>query len=126
MRRFLHDQLSDGKEEIANLNYWAFWTGELDDQQATDEFIGATTLDGWHGGQLVRHLAARLHGNIGFTELNIRSLHTLIRVRPALAHPVAGDLQAAITRLLDEDQVAAPARRELETLRYGIAIARQT
>jgi len=47
----------------------------------------------------------------GFTELNIRSLHSLIRVRPALARPVAGDLQATITRLLDEDQVSAPARR---------------
>ena len=126
MRRFLHDQLTDETAETANLNYWAFWTGELDEQQASDEFIGSTSLHSWHGGQLIGHLAARLHGNIGFTELNIHSLHTLIRVRPALAQPVAADMQATITRLLDEDQVSAPARRELETLRYGIAIARQT
>ncbi|MBV9448044.1 MAG: helix-turn-helix domain-containing protein [Streptosporangiaceae bacterium] len=126
MRRFLHDQMTGETAETANLNYWAFWTGELDEQQTSDEFIGSTSPLSWHGGQLVRHLAGRLHGNIGFTELNIRSLHTLIRVRPALARPVSGDLQATITRLLDEDQVSAPARRELETLRYGIAIAHQT
>ncbi len=46
-----------------------FWTGELDEQQASDEFIGSTSPHSWHGGQLIGHLAARLHGNIGFTEL---------------------------------------------------------
>jgi hypothetical protein len=39
--------------------------------------------------------------------------------------PVAADLDAAITRLLDDNQVSAPARRELESLRYGIAIAQR-
>jgi hypothetical protein len=42
MRRFIHDQLGDRAADTANLNYWAFWTGEPDQQQATDEFIGAT------------------------------------------------------------------------------------
>jgi hypothetical protein len=45
MRRFLHDQLRDDMAEMPNLNYWAFWTGGLGDQQASDEFIGTTTLD---------------------------------------------------------------------------------
>ena len=53
MRRFLHDQLTDETAETANLNYWAFWTGELDEQQASDEFIGSTSPHSWHGGQLI-------------------------------------------------------------------------
>jgi hypothetical protein len=126
MRQFLHDHLSGDTEEAANLNYWAFWAGELDEQQTSDEFIGSSSSLSWHGGRLVRHLAGRLHGNVGFTELNIRSLHTLIRVRPALARLVAGDLQSSITRLLDADEISATARRELNALRYGIAIARHT
>jgi transcriptional regulator with XRE-family HTH domain len=125
MRRFIHDQLGDQAADTANLNYWAFWTEELDQHQATDEFIGSTQVSSWHGDRLARHLAGRLHGNIGFTELNIHSLWALIRARPALADPVASDLDTAITRLLDDNQVSAPARRELESLRYGIAIARR-
>lgn len=125
MRRFIHDQLSDQAADTANLNYWAFWTGELDQQQATDEFIGTTPVSSWHGGRLARHLADRLHGNIGFTELNIHSLWALIRARPSLAAPLAAGLDTAITRLLDDNQVSVSARRELESLRYGIAIARR-
>jgi hypothetical protein len=125
MRRFIHDQLNDQAADIANLNYWAFWTGELDQQQATDEFIGCTPVSSWHGARLARHLADRLHGNIGFTELNIHSLWALVRARPALAALLASDLDTAITRLLDDNQVSAPARRELESLRYGIAIAQR-
>jgi hypothetical protein len=71
---------------------------------------------------LARHLADRIHGNIGFTELNIHSLWSLIRLRPDLAPPLAADLDTRIARLLDENQVSTSARGELEALRYGIAI----
>ena len=84
-----------------------------------------TSPDSWHGGRLARHLADRLHGNIGFTELNIHSLWALFRIRPGLAAFLAADLETQIVRLLDENQVSPPARSELEALRYGIAIARR-
>jgi hypothetical protein len=125
-RRFIHDQLADDTADTANLNYWAFWAGEISEQQTSDTFISATSLTSWHGGRLARHLADRMHGNIGFTELNIHSLWALIRARPQLAPPLTPGLGTTITRLLDEDQVSGPARRELETLRYGIAIAQQS
>jgi transcriptional regulator with XRE-family HTH domain len=125
MRRFITGQLGDDTGEMANLNYWAFWTGELGEQQASDSFIASTSPGSWHGGRLARHLADRLHGNIGFTELNIHSLWALFRIRPALAALLAADLETRIERLLDENQVSAPARRELEALRYGIAIAQR-
>jgi hypothetical protein len=60
-----------------------------------------------------------------FTELNIHSLWALFRIRPALAELLAADLEISIVRLLDGNQVSAPARRELEELRYGIAIAQR-
>jgi hypothetical protein len=128
MRRFITDQLSDETTEAANLNYWAFWTGELAEPQASDAFIGALPLDAWHGQRVARHLLDRLHGNIGFMELNIHSLWALIRIRPGMAADpaLAGDLDSRIRRLLDENLVSAPARGELEALRYGIAMARRT
>jgi len=127
MQRFITNQLGDDTGETANLNYWAFWTGELDERQPSDAFIASTALSSWHGGRLARHLLERMHGNIGFTELNIHSLWALLRVRPELAAapPLAADLEIRIVRMLEENRVSAPARRELEALRYGIAIARR-
>jgi hypothetical protein len=84
MRRFIADQLCDEAGERANLNYWAFWTGDFDEQQTCDAFIGSTPLSAWHGDRLMRHLLDRLHGDIGFLELNIHTLWSLIRVRPEM------------------------------------------
>jgi hypothetical protein len=39
--------------------------------------------------------------------------------------PVADELQAKLERLLDENLVSAAARKELDALRYGIAMARR-
>jgi len=59
--------------------------------------------------------------------LNIHSLWSLIRIRPDMAAGPAlvGELDTKIGRLLDENLVSAPARRELEAVRYGIAMARR-
>jgi transcriptional regulator with XRE-family HTH domain len=127
MRRFIADQLSDETGERANLNYWAFWTGDFDKQQACDAFIGSTPLSAWHGDRLMRHLLDRLHGNIGFLELNIHTLWSLVRTRPEMISDaqVADELQAKIALLLDENLMSAGTRRELDSLRYGIAMARR-
>jgi hypothetical protein len=76
---------------------------------------------------MMRHLLDRLHGNIGFLELNIHTMWSLVRVRPEMIRdiPVAEELQAKLERLLDENLVSATARRELDALRYGIAMARR-
>jgi hypothetical protein len=69
--------------------------GGFDEQQTCDAFIGSTPLSAWHGDRLMRHLLDRLQGNIGFLELNIRTLWSLIRVRPEMIRdtPVAEELQ---------------------------------
>ena len=68
----------------------------------------------------MRHLLDRLHGNIGFLELNIHTpWWSLIRVRPEMIRdtPVAEELQAKLERLLDENLVSTAARGELDGLR---------
>jgi hypothetical protein len=49
------------------------------------------------------------------------------RVRPEMIRdtPVAEELLAELERLLDENLVSAAARRELDAMRYGIAMARR-
>lgn len=127
MRRFISDQLRDEAGERANLNYWAFWVGDFAGQQTSDAFIGSTPPSAWHGNRLMRHLLDRLHGNIGFLELNIHTLWSLVRVRPELLSDpsVADEIAAKIEQLLDENLVSAASQRELDALRYAIAIARR-
>jgi len=127
MRCFISDQLCDEAGERANLNYWAFWAGDFAEQQTSDTFIGSTPLSAWHGNRLMRHLLDRLYGNIGFFELNIHTLWSLVRVRPELVSdpPVADEMAAKIEQLLDENLVSAASQRELDALRYVIAIARR-
>jgi transcriptional regulator with XRE-family HTH domain len=127
MRRFIADQLCDEAGERANLNYWAFWVGDFAEQKTGDAFIGTTPMSAWHGDRLIRHLLDRLYGNIGFLELNIHTLWSLIRVRPQMITdpPVAQEMAVKVERLLDENLVAANSRRELDALRYAIAITRR-
>src|SRR6266516_4040798 len=102
MRRFIADQLCDEAGERANLNYWAFWAGDFAEQQTSDTFIGSTPLSAWHGYRLVRHLLDRLYGNIGFLELNIHTLWSLIRIRPEMitGPQVDQEMAAKAERLL--------------------------
>ncbi len=89
--------------------------------------MGATPPSAWHGNRLMRHLLDRLYGNIGFLELNIHTFWSLIRVRPEMITDplVAQDMAAKVERLLDENLVSAASRRELDALRYAIAITRR-
>ena len=127
MRRFIADQLCDEAGERANLNYWAFWVGDFAEQQTGDAFIGTTPLTAWHGNRLICHLLDRLHGNIGFLELNIHTLWSLVQVHPEMIsdRPVADEMAAKIEQLLDENLVSATSQTELDALRYAIAIARR-
>jgi hypothetical protein len=93
IRRFITDRLSDESGEIANLNYWAFWTGDLHGHQTADSFIRSTPLSQWRGSQLMRHLLDRLHGNVGFLELNIHTLWSLVQTRPETLHDPALGLE---------------------------------
>jgi transcriptional regulator with XRE-family HTH domain len=99
--------------------------------------VSAATIQGWESGRrplmamsvgnLMALRADRLYGNIGFLELNIHTLWSLIRVRPEMITglPVAQEMAAKVERLLDENLVSAAARRELDALRYAIAITRR-
>jgi len=124
MHAFVAEQLDDAGER-ANLNYWAFWTGDLGQQHTGDAFMGTTDLSTWHGDRLLRHLMGRLRADRSFLELNIRTLHTLVRIHPDLltTPAVRTELSATIGRLLDENPIAGRTRSELEALRYAIALA---
>ncbi|MDQ3762106.1 MAG: helix-turn-helix transcriptional regulator [Actinomycetota bacterium] len=95
LRAFLqHAQASD-RLELANLNYWAYWVGEIDGVQVDDEFMSRVDPQGWSGVRLLGHLLELLHPGSGHAELNPR------RPRPAgpqwVLKPDRGDHTIAVS-----------------------------
>jgi hypothetical protein len=55
-------QHMDGEPaQVANLNYWAHWIGELEGEQADDSFMLSTDTYAWSGDRLLVHLTERLN-----------------------------------------------------------------
>ncbi|MFC9227332.1 helix-turn-helix domain-containing protein [Streptomyces hygroscopicus] len=125
MRHFVRNTLKDDEaSEAANLNYWAYWIGETQHIELSDQFIASRNLGTWPGTRLLQHLARGLAPHHGYVDLNIHTLWTLLAARPELLR--SGDAATALRErlpvMLDSREISAPARRELESIRYAIRL----
>jgi hypothetical protein len=121
---FVSVGLSDQHQEIANLNYWAYWVGEIQEIHTDDAFM----LDGtgqWEGNQLLEHLIQRLRPGADQFELYVHTLWRLLLARPriltgraALRHRVT----ARVDEALDGSGLTPRARRELTNVAYATEI----
>jgi hypothetical protein len=71
---FSHYGLADEPGHVANLNYWAYWVGEMTAIQRDDSFMPGR-LGPWRGDQVLRHLASRLDTPDGVADLGIHPQH---------------------------------------------------
>jgi hypothetical protein len=78
------DHMTDTRTETANLNYWAYWIGELNDEQTSDAFMLDGDTRSWVGARLLHHLMHRLEPESSHLPLNLRTLYALIASRPGL------------------------------------------
>ncbi|MGH3793652.1 MAG: hypothetical protein ACRDSP_02065 [Pseudonocardiaceae bacterium] len=126
LRAFVHQALATGRQEQANLNYWAYWVGEIDAVQVDDDFMGRTDPRRWAGVRLLRHLLERLCPGSGHAELNLHTVWALLLAHPTLLtnHP---DLRSAaatkIEGLASDDDLSVLARRELSDIGYAVRLA---
>ncbi|KUL57749.1 transcriptional regulator [Streptomyces violaceusniger] len=126
MQHFVSNTLNDDDaSETANLNYWAYWIGETQRIELSDQFIASRQLDRWSGVRLLEHLARGLAPHHGYVDLNIHTLWALLVARPQLlrAGNAAITLRARLPVMLDSREISATARRELEGIRYAIRLA---
>jgi len=117
---------SDTKAEIADLNYWAHWIGELTDDQVDDRFMLNHDPRAWSGVRLFRHLTNRLDATSPHLPLNLHSLHALVASRPALLSGWSS-AHASLVEVLDKvsssDALTRTGRDQVAGLRYALRIA---
>src|SRR5690606_36960718 len=111
--RFIGVHIEADECEIANLNYWAYWLGEITEPQAGDAFMVEVDPDSWHGGRMLAHLAAKLDPANPYVDVVVHTLWSLITRKPgAVAPHTAEGLNAAASRLLEEGDVSSQSARE--------------
>lgn len=121
LQHFIRTRLTDERCELANLNYWAYWLGEVTEPQLTDLFMIELSPDAWRGTEVLRHLSTKLDSANPYVDVVVHTLWALIMLRPAALEPgTAGELRQRVARLMDEDGVSAQSRRELEAVAYAL------
>ncbi|MEV6925326.1 helix-turn-helix transcriptional regulator [Dactylosporangium sp. NPDC051485] len=120
------DHMTDGPREVANLNYWAYWIGELGDEQTSDAFMLDADTRSWTGARLLQHLVNRLEPSSTHLPLNICTLHSLVASRPSLLNgrpAVRSSLAGVLARLASTDDLSRAERDQLAGLQYAVRIA---
>lgn len=128
LRAFVRHALATDHQEQANLNYWAYWVGELDTVQVDDDFMDRIDPGCWTGVRLLGHLLGRLRPGSGHAELNIHTIWALLLAHPdLLAHHPSLQCEAAskIESLAADGDLTTRARRELSDIGYAVRLARR-
>lgn len=128
IQRFIQTAHGSDEFEMANLNYWAYWAGELRDRQRSQEFmVNSKAFQAWTGTTLIPRLTNKLMASNPNLELNIHSVAVLL-TRAITIQVLEGDSDLAaaalakVARLIDEGvPLSAHARHELDDIHRRLA-----
>jgi hypothetical protein len=126
LEAFVSTELTTHRQELANLNYWAYWLGEILETQIDDRFMVERPPSRWSGLYVCTHLLDRIGSDADQLALNARTLWQLVLARPNLLRDQAGLRGAAAVKIgevLDSSGVGAKIRRDLSDVAYAIKLA---
>lgn len=128
LRAFIARGMSDDAGEAANLNYWAHWLGLDTLPRPDDTFMTRRSPSSWDPVALMRSIADRLDPKLGAIDLNVHSVWALAGSKPGVLsadRSLHANLSARVATLLERGTVSRQARRELESLHYGLRLSSQ-
>ena len=117
--------LAHDDQETANLNYWAYWLGEISETYADDRFMRESAGQSWVGEQVLEHLLTQLQPGSAHLALNAHTVWALMLARPRVLvgrrelRDLAGQ---RVERLLDMPGVHARTRQELAGVAYAVRL----
>lgn len=126
LRAFLRHALATNRLEQANLNYWAYWVGEIDGVQVDDAFMGRVDPQAWSGGRLWAHLLELLQPGSGQAELDLHTVWSLLIAHPTLLSDrprLRSATASKIDELAADRDLSVQARRELSDVAYAVRLA---
>ncbi|WP_304451767.1 DNA-binding transcriptional regulator [Nocardiopsis sp. YSL2] len=124
--QFIGVHVSTDSCEIANLNYWAYWLGEVRDPQLADTFMVKLDVDSWRGDLLLGHLVAKLDPRNPYLDVVAHTLWALVIRKPGLVDGrIAGAMTPELQRVLEEGPISPQSRRELEGVLYALRMAQR-
>jgi transcriptional regulator with XRE-family HTH domain len=125
LQYFIDNTLSDERHAAANLTYWAYWLGEINEPHADDSYLHTGfSSRSWSGGRLANHLLEHLTDQVN-APLNIHSLWRLVLARPELLE-YDGELRRRTGERVEEaldNNPAAGSTVELVNLRCAVQLA---
>jgi hypothetical protein len=116
--------LADEPGRAANLNYWAYWLGEMTAIEPDDSFMPARPGP-WRGDRVMRHLASRLDAEAGVADLMILTISVLLAARPRLLGEdpsLTAGLAGTAERVLDGGRMSSTARQALAQVCYALRL----
>jgi transcriptional regulator with XRE-family HTH domain len=124
LRDFIRQAISSDACQAASLNYWAYWIGEVPNTYTSDEFM-ASDLGPWRGTALLRRLDANLVPTEPVVDLYAHSVWALLERRARILEDdpgLARSLSDRVNVLLEEGDLSAQSRTELEHVGYALRL----
>ena len=124
---FVARGLGDDDQNTANVNYWAYWVGEIADTQVDDRFMTEVPKRPWSGALLLEHLVPRVREGSPHLALNAHTLWALILSRPRVLEEqphLRTQVGHQVERVLDTPDLDPAAKQQLAGVAYAVRLAR--
>jgi hypothetical protein len=125
LHSFVETGLESEIQALANLNYWAYWVGEVGDTYTDDTFMRSNDPTTTGGSRLLEHLIGRLNHSPDQAELYVHTLWQLLIVQPSLPgrHPALRQQARAEIETMISTSLTTRASQQLSDVAYALRLS---